>query len=224
MSLIRSNSYGHSSRSPISARARIPSTYPFLQICNPFSLVVSSPLSHTLGPSTYFSVLMTGPCHIGVLVDRPAYLHLNEVYAPRSVGELDVSKCQSVRLHNARACECECYLFSRGRGVRSKDSFCPPHLLCRGTSAHDVVPDSKLVIYPSQVIYSSQGDKDDGGEDWRARTTDVKVKVAYPDFDLYPAVYPFVCPYLVPGELDNQKIKSVILCTECEQSGLHLAR
>ena len=25
-----------------------PSTYPFLQICKPFSLIISSPLSHTL--------------------------------------------------------------------------------------------------------------------------------------------------------------------------------
>ena len=59
------------------------------------------------------------------------------------------------------------------------------------------------------------------------RTIDVKVKVAYPDFDLCSDVYPFVCPYLVPGELDSLKIKSVILCSEapeCEQSVLHLAR
>lgn len=58
------------------------------------------------------------------------------------------------------------------------------------------------------------------------RTIDVKVRVAYPDFDLYPAVYPFICPYPVPGELDNLKIKSVILgseAPECEQSVLHLA-
>jgi len=84
-----------------------------------------------------------------------------------------------------------------------------------------MVPDPKLVIYPSQ---DGEGD---GGEHWRARTTDVIVKVAYSDVDFYPAVYPFVGPYLVPGELDNLKIKSVILCSEapeCEQSVFHLAR
>ena len=45
---------------------------------------------------------------------------------------------------------------------------------------------------PKLVIYSSQDGKGDGGEHWRARTTDVNVKVASPDFNLYPAVYPFI--------------------------------
>jgi len=130
---------------------------------------------------------MTGPCRFGVLANRPVYPHLNEVYALKLVGELEVSKCQSVRLHNTRACDCESYLFSPGCGVRPKDSFCPPLLLCRGTTAYDMVLGPELVIYPSQ---DGEGD---GGEHWRARTTDVKVKVAYPDFDLYPAEYPFVC-------------------------------
>jgi len=53
-----------------------------------------------------------------------------------------------------------------------------------------MVPGPKLVIYPSQDGYG------DGGEHWRARTTDVKVKVAYPGIDLYPAVHPFVYPFL----------------------------
>jgi hypothetical protein len=69
----------------------------------------------------------------------------------------------------------------------------------------------------------SKGNHD---EHWRVRTIAVKVRVAYPDFDLYPAVYPFICPYPMPGELDNLKIKSVILgseAPECEQSVLHLA-
>jgi len=94
-------------------------------------------------------------------------------------------------------------------------------LLCRGTSAYNMVPDPKLVIYPSKDC------EGDGEEHWRARAIDVKVKLAYPDFDLYQAVYPFICPYPVPGELDNLKIKSVILgseVAECEQSVLHLAR
>lgn len=82
-----------------------------------------------------------------------------------------------------------------------------------------MVPDPRLVIYPSK---DGEGD---GEGNWRARAIDVNVKLAYPDFDLYPAVYPFICPYPVPGELDNLKIKSVILgreAPECEESALHL--
>jgi len=60
---------------------------------------------------------MTGPCDIGVLADWQVYPHLNEVYAPKPIGELEVSKCQSVRLHNACAGDCECYLFLPGCGT-----------------------------------------------------------------------------------------------------------
>jgi hypothetical protein len=82
-----------------------------------------------------------------------------------------------------------------------------------------MAPDPELLIYPSK------GGEGDDVEGWRARTTDVKVKVAYPGFDLYPAVYPFVCPYPISGELDNLKTKSVLLgseALECEQSTLQL--
>ena len=75
----------HFRPSPQSSRAPIL----FLQICNHFALVVSSPLSHALGPSTYFSVLLTGPCHIGVLADQPVYPHLNEfMLRSRSVNSM----------------------------------------------------------------------------------------------------------------------------------------
>ena len=84
-----------------------------------------------------------------------------------------------------------------------------------------MVSDPKLVIYPSK---DGEGD---GEEHWRARTIDVKVKVAYPDFNLYPTVYPFLCPYPVPGDLNNLKIRPVLLgdeAPECKQSVLHLVQ
>jgi hypothetical protein len=84
-----------------------------------------------------------------------------------------------------------------------------------------MVTDPKLVIYPSK---DGEGD---GEEHWRARSIDVKVKVAYPDFNLYLAVYPFVCPYPVPGDLNNLKIQPVVLggeSPECKRSVLHLVQ
>ncbi len=82
-----------------------------------------------------------------------------------------------------------------------------------------MVPDPKLVIYPSK---DGEGD---GEEHWRARTIDVKVKVIYPDSDLYLAVYPFVCLYPVHGDLNSLKIQPVLLGDEtptCTQSVLDL--
>jgi hypothetical protein len=82
-----------------------------------------------------------------------------------------------------------------------------------------MAPDPELVIYPSK---GSEGVSE---EHRKVMTIDVKFKDAYPDFDLYPAVYPFVCPYPVSRELDNLKIKSVVLgdgAPNCEQAILHL--
>ena len=108
----------------------IPSTYPFLQICkSPFSF---PPLpSFTYRRSTHLRdsespMLITGLCDIDVPADRSVYPHVNEVYTSKSVGELEVPKCRSVRLHNAHAYDCECYLSSRSCGERSID---PPSYL-----------------------------------------------------------------------------------------------
>jgi hypothetical protein len=88
----------------------VPRTYPFLQICK-FSCLSLFPIP-PICPSK-FPVLMMGLCDIDVPADRPVYPHVNEVYASKSGDELEVPKCQSVRLHNARTHDCECYLFFR---------------------------------------------------------------------------------------------------------------
>jgi len=112
-------------------------------------------------------------------------------------------------------------VYFRGVVGTVESSLVPTFLLCREPSAYDVISDPKLVIYPSK---DGEGD---GEEHWRARNIDVKVKVAYPEFDLYLAVYPFVRPYPVLGDLDNLKIRSVLLgdeAPECKQSVLHLVQ
>lgn len=191
----------------------VPTTYPFLEICkfSSLSLFRIPPSAHLRNLKSL--VLMVGLCDIDVPTDRPVYPHINEVYASKSGDELEVPKCRSVRLHHARTYDCEY--------ERAEIPLCPCFLLYRKPSAHDMVPDPKLVIYPSK------DGKGDGEEHWRARTIDVKVKITYPDFDLYPAVYPFVCLYPVHGNLNSLKIWSVLLGDEapkCKQSVFHLVQ
>jgi hypothetical protein len=97
----------------------VPTTYPFLQICKS-SFSFSPP--RTLAPPTYVMatsrVLMTGPrdiTNLDVPTDRPVYPYVTEVYASKSVGELEVPKCQSVRLHSMRPYDCEYNSSSRSR-------------------------------------------------------------------------------------------------------------
>ena len=84
-----------------------------------------------------------------------------------------------------------------------------------------MVADPKQIICPSQ---DGEGDGEDTGERGLLMS---KSRSLTRTLISTRAVYPFVCPYLVPGELDNLKIKSIILCSgapECEQSVFHLAR